>query len=93
MYTAAKQRLEDEILPEMAEPRRYERSLPDAANNAWILERTRYNLNLTVFQQAYDAVDRDISRALPVFREAAAADDPWAHLANWVAERQAPSDN
>ena len=90
VYAAAKQRLEEEILPELAEPSRYERALPEAANNAWLLERTRYNLNLTVFEEAYEAVDGNIPRALSVFRAAAAAEDPWPHLRNWVDEHQSP---
>lgn len=69
-----------EVQPTLQVPARYDylRAIP--VNNAWILLNRRYNYDLSVMQDVYDAGGQDFGALLDRLRTAAKANDPWAAL-------------
>lgn len=90
VFAGWRARFEADVLPLLNYPdsfRGYGR-LP--TNNAWVLANYRYNLDLHVFAQVYEATGQDWAAALGVYRAAAAAPgDPFEYLRNWLREREA----
>lgn len=88
LFEAGRSRFVTEVLPLMNDPDSYrwveEFGFP--VNNAWMLGIRRYNLDLAVFQQVFDAVGGDWSAALELFHRAAASSDPYAFLRAWSGE-------
>ena len=81
----ARDRFAQEVQPLMHFPENYDWVERLPANNAWLLGNYRYNLDLDVFGEVYEAVGGDWPAALDVFRQASRADDPFAFLRAWVA--------
>jgi len=87
IFAAAKERFVDEYLPVFNEPHRYA-GLPDVPfDNAYVLIHRRYNLDLDLFQDVYDALGQDLAAAILVFTASANADDPKQYLRDWLAAR------
>ena len=85
LFNAAQQRFLSEVSPVLNRPDDYawvREGFP--VNNAWLLGVRRYNLELDVFSAVFDASGRNWSTALRVFREAAAADQPYDYLRAWA---------
>lgn len=87
IYQAARDRFVADVLPLMNNPQFYEGYAALPTNNAWVLLNRRYNLDLALFQQVYDAVGRDWRAAFSVYADAANAPDAWAALRAWLAEQ------
>jgi len=86
IFDAARQRMEDEILPQMHYPEHYQKYTGFNFNNAFILVNARYNTDLDLFAAIYEQAGRNWSRALDVLRQAAAAADPFAFLRGQLAD-------
>lgn len=86
----ARDRFAQDIQPLMNFPENYDWVEHLPANNAWLLGHYRYNLDLEVFGEVYEAVGGDWAAALEVFRQASRADDPFAFLRAWVASAGNP---
>jgi predicted aminopeptidase len=84
VYQAARERFVADVLPLMNNPSFYEGYGALPTNNAWVLLNRRYNLDLGLFQQVYDAVGGDWRSALAVYADAANAPDAWGHLRDWL---------
>jgi len=80
MYQAGRDRFFAEIQPLMNHPDRYAWVQQLPTNNAWLLGIRRYNLDLDVFQDAFQATGEDWTASLQLFRAAAAEPDPTAYL-------------
>ncbi len=80
VYEAGRQRFFDVYAPRMNDPDQYSWVTELPANNAWLLGVRRYNLNLDVFAQAFEATGEDWATAIDLFRQAAQATDPYAFL-------------
>ncbi|MEE9293940.1 MAG: aminopeptidase [Phycisphaerae bacterium] len=85
IYQAGRDRFVAEVQPLMHMSQNYDWVADLPANNAWMLGNYRYNLDLDLFQRVYDATGRDWRASLDVFRNAASADDPKAHMRDWLA--------
>lgn len=83
-----KQKFEDEYMPSMNEPNRYAGLLDLDIDNAYVLIQRRYNLDMDLFQEVYDALGQELPEAIDVFTASAGADDPKQYLRDWVAEHQ-----
>jgi len=86
IFDAARQRMADEILPQMHDPTPYESYATFNFNNAFLLVNVRYHTEPDLFLDIYERTGRDWARALDVFRQAAGAPDPFAFLRGWLAE-------
>ena len=84
VYQAGRDRFEAEVQPLMNCPECYDwvASLP--TNNAYTISVRRYNLDLDVFEDVFEATGEDWAAALQVFRNAAAEADPYAYLLAWL---------
>lgn len=80
IFESARQRFGDEILPQMIARDQFDWVLDFKFNNAWILLNARYNRDLGVFEDAYNAVDGDFARFLDLLKQAADSVDPIAFL-------------
>jgi len=88
VYQAAREHFVDEVLPTLNYPDIFAGYADLPTNNAWMLGNYRYNLDLTVFEAVYGAVNENWPAALEVFRAAAnAPGDPFEHLRSWLAQR------
>lgn len=86
IFDAARQRVGDELLPQMHHPELYEQYKDLNFNNAFMLVNARYNTDLDLFAAIYEQTGRDWSRTLDLLRQAAAADDPFAFLQQHLAK-------
>lgn len=86
IFEAARQRFVAEIQPTLNYPEIFGGYADLPTNNAWLLGNYRYNLNLDLMEQVFEATGRDWTATLNVFRAAAAADQPFAFLTQWVAD-------
>jgi len=86
IFDAARQRVGDELLPQMHHPELYEQYTEFNFNNAFILVNARYNTDLDLFAAVYEQAGRDWSRTLDRLRQAAASADPFAFLQQHLAE-------
>ena len=78
-------RFERDVLPLMHHPEPFAwiaNGLP--VNNAWYLGIRRYNLDLDVFEQVFEATGRDWPQSISLFREAAADPAPYQYLREWL---------
>jgi len=91
VIAAADQRFVDEVLPLMHVPENYQWATDLPINNAWMLGIRRYNLELGVFQQVFEATGEDWDAALAWFQAASKADDPYAYLQERLANPGASS--
>ena len=74
-----------EVQPLMHQPERYDRVADLPTNNAYLLGIQRYNLDLDVFGEIFDATGRDWSASLEIFHQAAVADvEPYEYLQEWL---------
>lgn len=88
IYTAARQRFAEQVLPMMNEPARYQPLVNLPTNNAWVLARRRYGSELDVFAAVHEATGRSWADTLGVYSQAAHADDAMGHLRDWLAGRR-----
>ncbi len=86
IFDAARQRMADEILPQMHDPTPYEGYTTFNFNNAFILVNVRYNTEPGLFSAIHERTGRDWAGTLGVLRQAAGAPDPFAFLRGWLAE-------
>jgi predicted aminopeptidase len=54
------------------------------ANNAWVLLNRRYNFGMDIFESVYQACQGNLNRTIDVLTQAAASDDAWQYLRDWV---------
>jgi len=88
VFQAARDRFVNEIQPTLNYPITFGSYADLPTNNAWVLAYYRYNLDLTLFEDVYDAVDNDWTTALGVYRDAArATGDPFEYLRTWLANQ------
>ncbi len=89
IFAEGRQRFDEQILPLMNTPERYEwvQNLP--ANNAWMLGNYRYNLDLDLFARVHEATGRNWTQSMSVFQSSADAADPIAFLQEWLNESEA----
>lgn len=82
----AGKRFERDILPLLNHPEPYT-WIPDQLpiNNAWFLGIRRYNLDLDVFDEVFEATGGDWDTSLALFREAANRPLPYDYLREWLA--------
>ena len=84
VFDAGGLRFQDEVLPLMNRPERYEWATSITANNAWMLAIRRYHLDLDVFGQVHSATGGDWGATLDVFGAAARDSDPYGYLRRWL---------
>lgn len=84
VYQAGRDRFAAEVQPLMNHPDGYDWVQDLPTNNAWLLGIRRYNLDLAVFQDVFEATGRDWPASLKVFRTAASEQDPYAYLRSWL---------
>ena len=84
VFQAGRDRFAQDIQPLMNRPDRYDwvQNIPD--NNAWMLGVQRYNLDLQIFEQVFDATSEDWLSVRDIFLEAAKNSDPYSYLQNWL---------
>lgn len=90
VYAAGRDRFLSDVLPLMNVPENYawvEEGFP--VNNAWMLGIRRYNLDLGLFEEVFEEVDRDWAQAKLVFAAAAGSADPYAFLRDWRSRKGA----
>ncbi len=86
IFADFKDRFVTEYMPRMFEPDRYAGVLEVEIDNAYVLVHRRYNLDLDLFQEVYDALGQNLPAAINVFRSAAAAPgDAKQYLRDWLA--------
>lgn len=90
-YQAGRERFAAEYQPLMNDPDSYTWVTNMPTNNAWMLANYRYNYNLDLFEEVYDATGRAWDAAISVFHNAAGASDPNAYLRTWLAGDRAIS--
>jgi len=84
VFESARLRFKEEVLPAMNDPERYAPFAEFPLNNAFLLASVRYNNNLDLYDAVHDTNDRDWSRTLAVFGQAAQHDDPEVFLQQWL---------
>jgi predicted aminopeptidase len=87
VFQAARERFTNEVLPELSTPVQYEWWARIPTNNAFVLLRRRYHLDLDVFAAVYDAVGGEFAALLDALRDAAGAADPFARLRELAGSR------
>lgn len=91
-FADARQEFADEVLPLLNYPDSYAFFAEFPTNNAWLLANFRYNLNLDLFEDVFEAVDENWPATLDVFRAAAqSSGDPFDYLEDWLAENGPPA--
>ena len=55
-------------------------------NNAFLLVNARYNTDLDLFEEVYDRTGRNWPATLEVFRQAAAAEQPFDFLRSYLGD-------
>ncbi len=73
-----------DVLPLLHYPERYEAYGEMTLNNAFLVVNRRYNSDQQVFEQAFELVGRDWSRAFDLFTAAGNSDDPVRFLEDFV---------
>lgn len=91
VIAAADQRFADDVLPLMHVPENYQWATDLPVNNAWMLGIRRYNLELGVFQQVFEATGEDWNAALEWFQTASKVDDPYTYLQERLANTEPSS--
>lgn len=84
IYQAARERFFVEVHPLMNVPENYDWISDLPTNNAWMLGNYRYNLDLDLFEQVYEATGSDWRSAIDVFRSAARSGDPKGFMRDWL---------
>ncbi len=87
VFQAARERFTSEVLPELSAPERHEWWSRIPTNNAFVLLRRRYHLDLDVFAAVYDAVGGEFPALFDALRDAAGAADPFARLRELAGSR------
>lgn len=84
MFQAARDDFAANVQPLMNYPENYDwvQNLP--TNNAWMLANFRYNLDLDLFAEVYNAADNDWPTAITVYQSAAQSADPKAFLRDYI---------
>ncbi len=82
-----KDKYEAEYLPRFNDTELYAALLNVEIDNAYVLIHRRYNLDLQLFQDVYQALGNDLAAAVLVFAEADDAPDPKQYLRDWLAAR------
>jgi len=84
IFEGWRDRFAEEALPLMHSPEDYEAYTEKLLNNAFLLVDRRYYSSQQVFEQAFELVGRDWSRALDLFSAAANSDNPTQYLEDVV---------
>ena len=84
IYQAGRDRFAAEVQPLMNRPERYDWVADLPTNNAYMLGVRRYNLDLEVFADVFEATGENWAASLQVFQGAAGAADPYAYLQTWL---------
>ncbi len=85
IIAAAKARFEEQVRPLMHNPQTYEYVAGFPFNNAFLLVNLRYGTDLDAFAGAHELTGGSWPASLELFREAAAAPDPFGFLRGLVA--------
>jgi predicted aminopeptidase len=85
VYEEAMTRFKEEALDEFHRSQRFESALEPEINNAWLLSNRRYNLDLALFAEVFEATGEDFKASIVVFQDASNADDAKAFLRDWIA--------
>ena len=88
VFEAARTRFQDDILPKLSDPDKYGGLAKLPINNAWILMYYRYHKDLDIFEQVYQACDRNLAAAVVLFKQAVPKDDPYLYLRQWVTDHK-----
>lgn len=84
VFEAWRDRFAEEALPLMHFPEGYQAYTENLLNNAFLVVDRRYYSNQGLFEQAFELVGRDWSRALDLFAAAANSDNPIQYLEDVV---------
>ena len=87
LFLAARQRYTDEIAPKLNNPQRFASIGNMPINNAWILLNRRYNKDMKIFEDVYQACNQDLVAAIEVFKWAAKSGNSYQALQNWLQGR------
>jgi predicted aminopeptidase len=85
IFIAARQRFKDQIAPQLHSPQRFDRIANMPVNNAWILLNRRYNKDMKIFEDVYQACNQDLVATIEVFKEAARTKRSYQYLTEWLA--------
>ena len=88
IFASARQRFTDEIAPTLHDPDRYASIANMPTSNAWILLHYRYNKDMSLFEDVYQACDQNLVNAIKVFQLAEDADDSYQLLRDWLTNHQ-----
>jgi predicted aminopeptidase len=84
IFAAARQHFADDVLPTLHDSARYETLSNLPTNNAWVLARHRYSLDLDVFAAVHAATGESWPATIAVYQLATYADDPMQYLRDWL---------
>ncbi|HOA72736.1 MAG TPA: aminopeptidase [Phycisphaerae bacterium] len=91
IFEAARQRFKTEVQPLLHNPEAYSGYGTLNYNNAFLLVNVRYNSELDLFADVYESTGRSWSASLEIFRQAAAASDPYAFLRTYLQTLAVPA--
>jgi len=80
IFEAARERLADEVLPQMHAPDHYAHFTETNLNNAFLLINKRYHSQNDLFETLYEQLGRDWASALATFTEASTSENPFEAL-------------
>jgi predicted aminopeptidase len=90
IFEAARQRFTVEVQPTLHSPALYAGYARVPYNNAFLLVNVRYNSDLGIFAEVFEATGRSWPEALAAFRQAGSETDPFAALRTWL-DQHAPA--
>jgi predicted aminopeptidase len=88
VFQSERDRFKTDFLPALHDPEKFGGWGKLPTNNAWVLLNHRYNRDPEVFEKVLQASNQDLSAAIGVFKQAAAADDPFQFLTDWLNAKQ-----
>jgi predicted aminopeptidase len=84
LFQSARDRFTNEIAPTLHTPSNYKSVAEMPTNNAWILLHHRYNKNLDIFENVYQACGQNLPEAIKIFKQAEGAKDSYQYLSDWL---------
>ncbi len=87
LFQEARDRFAAELQPLLHHPGQFDWVSSIPTNNAFALGLQRYRFNLELFEAVFDALEGDWPGTLQVFSQAAAAEDSFGYLRDWLADR------
>jgi predicted aminopeptidase len=88
LFQSARDEFKDKIASRLNNSSKYSSVARMPTNNAWILLHHRYNKDMNVFEDVYEAGGENLPEAIKVFKKAAGAKDSYQYLKDWAAAKK-----